>query len=553
MKRKRFRNSGRMKPSLTKHTCCLFASAVLVIGSTLGLPTAYAQEVTPAVEKPAPPVRSEPVAAKISAAEQKIYAALSQPTEMQFIDVPFSDVILSLSDKHGIPICIDTRALDGVGIGSEYRVTFQLAGVPLRTALQLMLRPVDLHWTVRDEILLITTYDEMSGAYKLRTYPVDDLVGEVSPLAVADHDKVDPDALVQAVQACIDLRDRFTVRLSVLKGNLIVYASDQTHFDVQSTLTGLREARHLLATDPQAAFARPIALSARSRGAGYQRIEAELEHKTQLEFIEVSLSDVFLHLAERHKIPILLDDRALDGVGISSDTPITQSLKGLSLRATLNLMLKELELTWVIEDGVLVITTIEEAESQWLPVGYVVRDLADLAGSTVQDYDRLIETVTSTAAPETWSENSQFDGVVFEAADLMIFTQSPAGQREIAGLFASLRQSPALRQWSIETYTADWEAYRTTPTLQRFYFAPLEATMPTWGNIEPEQVRTFVQRAFSEDDLEQRSFHFGEECFSMFMTPAETLDLLRKFDQAKISISHSDPFLPGGFHGGGFF
>ena len=56
-----------------------------------------------------------------------------------------------------------------------------------------------------------------------------------------------------------------------------------------------------------------------------------------------------------------MDRRALDDAGIPSDTPITRSIKGVTLRSALNLWLDELDLTYVVQNGVLKITTKAEA------------------------------------------------------------------------------------------------------------------------------------------------------------------------------------------------
>ena len=57
------------------------------------------------------------------------------------------------------------------------------------------------------------------------------------------------------------------------------------------------------------------------------------------------LSEVVAYLSEYHNIPITLDRRALDDVGVGSDTPVSLCLTGVSLRAGLRLMLKSIDPT----------------------------------------------------------------------------------------------------------------------------------------------------------------------------------------------------------------
>ena len=112
-----------------------------------------------------------------------------------------------------------------------------------------------------------------------------------------------------------------------------------------------------------------------SRGTAEKRIANALKDPTTLEFIEAPLQDVIDYLKELHDIEIQIDQGALEDVGIGSDTPITRNLKGISLRSALRLMLRDLDLTYVIQDEVLLITTPEEAETQLATKVYPVADL----------------------------------------------------------------------------------------------------------------------------------------------------------------------------------
>jgi len=91
-------------------------------------------------------------------------------------------------------------------------------------------------------------------------------------------------------------------------------------------------------------------------------IRAALEQKTDIKYIEKPFSGVFDDLQQRHAINIQLDLRALDDANIPRDTPVSKSIKGVTLRSALNLLLDDLDLTYVIQNGVLKITTETEAQ-----------------------------------------------------------------------------------------------------------------------------------------------------------------------------------------------
>ncbi|HEY2413623.1 MAG TPA: VWA domain-containing protein, partial [Pirellulaceae bacterium] len=111
------------------------------------------------------------------------------------------------------------------------------------------------------------------------------------------------------------------------------------------------------------------------QGGAEQRIYTELGKNTTIDVVEMPLKDVVLYLTETHNIPIVLSLKKLEEASVSADTPVTKSLRSITLRSALRLILKELELTYVVRDEVLQITTPEDAESQLITKVYPVGDL----------------------------------------------------------------------------------------------------------------------------------------------------------------------------------
>jgi ferric-dicitrate binding protein FerR (iron transport regulator) len=98
------------------------------------------------------------------------------------------------------------------------------------------------------------------------------------------------------------------------------------------------------------------------QGDARRKIEEALNSPTQLEFVETPLQDVIEYLKDYHRIEIQIHRKALHDVGLDPSTnPITANLKGISLRSALRLILRERDLTYVIQSDVLLITTPEEA------------------------------------------------------------------------------------------------------------------------------------------------------------------------------------------------
>jgi hypothetical protein len=158
---------------------------------------------------------------------------------------------------------------------------------------------------------------------------------------------------------------------------------------------------------------RPAAEQPLPAGGNEVLIEQALATPTQMEFTDQPLTDVLDYLADYHSqkvghpFQIKLDNKALTDAGIAKDTPVTTNLKGISLRSALNLMLRDLNLTWTIKDEVLLITTPEEAENNLTTKVLDVADLVvcrDSKGKLWNDYDSLIDMIKSTVMPTTWDD-----------------------------------------------------------------------------------------------------------------------------------------------------
>lgn len=113
---------------------------------------------------------------KNSPQEQRIVSALSERTDLEFTDVPLSDVIEFLRDYHQIPIWIDQTALQDEGIDTSLPITISLSGISLRSGLRLLLEPQGLTYIIEDEVMKITTQALADEALSTRVYPVADLV-----------------------------------------------------------------------------------------------------------------------------------------------------------------------------------------------------------------------------------------------------------------------------------------------------------------------------------------------------------------------------------------
>ena len=117
-----------------------------------------------------------------------------------------------------------------------------------------------------------------------------------------------------------------------------------------------------------------------STGEAEQRIEEALRSQLRapLEFVETPLNAIMEIISEEYGIQIVLDNSALDALAISPDTEVTVNLRSISLRSALELMLKSPateDLTYIIDNEVLLITSQDEADARLTVKVYPVADL----------------------------------------------------------------------------------------------------------------------------------------------------------------------------------
>lgn len=108
-----------------------------------------------------------------------------------------------------------------------------------------------------------------------------------------------------------------------------------------------------------------------------ERIRKALKDETSLTIIDQTLTDALKIVEDIHGIKIIQLTKVLQNDGVNTDKLINHRLSGISLRSALNIILSEFEppLTYVIEDEVMKITTVTDAEEKLSTRVYPVGDL----------------------------------------------------------------------------------------------------------------------------------------------------------------------------------
>ncbi len=169
-----------------------------------------------------------------------------------------------------------------------------------------------------------------------------------------------------------------------------------------------------------------------------EKIEKALDQPTSFEFDNDSLEGVVSYLSQLHGIPIMLDRRALSDEGLGPETPVTYGVKNIKLRSALNLMLRDLDLTYAVHDEVLEITTAAAAQERLDTKVYTV---TELVGNCPKKLHALADVFTTCVAPDSWTSvggEGTIKSLVLNDKSVWVISQTYEVHREIAALLDKL-------------------------------------------------------------------------------------------------------------------
>lgn len=165
------------------------------------------------------------------------------------------------------------------------------------------------------------------------------------------------------------------------------------------------------------------------------KIREALDEETTLEFIECPLQDICNYISDSHEISVQIDKRALEGIGLDSDVPVTRNLRGVSLRSALNLILDEHELSWVVRHEVLLITTAAAANAKAFVRVHNVADL--IVGDTTDGFAGALEAVLGGQASDDGPPSVR----IVPYQHMLMVRGTEQGHREVAELLLKIRTS----------------------------------------------------------------------------------------------------------------
>lgn len=392
--------------------------------------------------------------------EKRIEEALEKPAECNFHDQPLTDVVAFFEDYAAIKMVIDVKALQEEGIATYTPVTRKLSGLKLRSLLNLILRPLTLAAIFRDDVLLVTTLTKAHEHLLTRTYPVSDLC------RVPRSNDLDFQSLMMLLEQETSGPWQNTngegggIAELDSTGSLSIRQTYQIHREILELLRSLRAAQksnllhasksELQKWDEQRAAAAATLLKRSTTSIEFvdvigttqsdaeRFIEKALDKSVNISFQNTPLTEVVALFAKQLSINAVLDHEALTEEGIAADTPVTFQLTQITGRSALELLLRPIQLSAVIDNEVLLVTTASREKEKFVSHTYPV---SDLIGPNEDFQSLMMMLETSTSGP--WMNRDGEGGTMAElqTAGSLVVRQTLAGQRQVLNLLRQQREA----------------------------------------------------------------------------------------------------------------
>jgi hypothetical protein len=330
----------------------------------------------------------------------------------------FADVVFA---KTGLKVEIDEVGIAAgrgkAGKSRDIQVLVPGGEFELHDLLQMVVMPAEIYPDHRGATIVLTTPENAAELTRLRTI--------VYPLPLDPGIGLDESAWRQIVAGNVD------GHVHDVPGAIIVVA------------TPLEQRRARLVIDTvqnlDSASREPVAIPPLPPSPVEEQLFAALETTAQpLDVVEMPLRDVVRMIVENNGVSIVLLANKVEEASVSLNTPITKSLRDVSLRALLRLVLKDLELTFVVRNQAIVITTPEDAERRVSTVAYPVHDLV-IIPPDFPDFDPLADLVRAAIRPDSWGDGNGGtpDGV---GDGWLLVENSDHVQTDVSRLLEALQQ-----------------------------------------------------------------------------------------------------------------
>jgi type II secretory pathway component GspD/PulD (secretin) len=458
---------------------------------------------------------------------------LRQPATITFTEASLNEVAQWLQSQTGLNVTLDQRSLAEVDVDENSPVSDKLRDQPIYLLLD-RLAQQRIGWRLDGGVLRLYGLGDSSMLHNLQ-YNVGDLLDQ----------KFQPEDLEEVILRVVEAGSGWAGQDDVAEGDLIflgdvlfIRQDARTHRRIAGLLAALREpARRGLVDDP----------------AENAAIRQALGRQISVQFKAKPLAAVVAELAEKAGVDLRLDVSALGSSKVTERTPVTFELNEQSLQTTLDLLLGQIGLSWILRDGVLWMTPHDASDRFLKTAVFDVRDICPNAPASDALSDALKQQVDS----RSWADKDGAGQIVFAKPGVMVVRQSELRLDAVEELLGNYRVALKNSKRRIS------EDQDPEVVVTKYYRLPAEVAAEmekvltelvapeSWkSDIRPEAVGT-IRKVRSWSEISETK---GAEAI---LIPQATLIVTQKrkvheevakfMDNVKQGTGQ-----PGGFGGGGF-
>lgn len=356
---------------------------------------------------------------------EAIEQAFVRPQRYDFANESLEKVLESLADRSGVTFVLDRKTiLNEEKEPNEHTIIRAVnRGDPLGVAFTNICNSTGLAWTVHNEVVLVTTKTAARDYQDVRVYAT------VRPLQGAEMNSLIDEIIKKVAPGSWNENGGPAGMATLSQAELVVLQNYENHRKLTQEFAQILR--------PVAVRPRPKVKTAPIKAGDPAAIARALAEPTICDFDEAPLSDVAESLSARHKIPIKLDEKAINDAQVATFVPMTLRVQGIKLSSALSLLLDPYTLAIVPDQGGLLITSKRAADAKLIKAVYSVQDLA-VGGR----FDRLLEVLVRNIHPASWSDVGGPASILPDANQgVLTINQTFAAHIEIEQLLADLRSA----------------------------------------------------------------------------------------------------------------
>jgi hypothetical protein len=343
-------------------------------------------------------------------------------------------MVSTLARVENVNICIDEKSLTDAGIQARDVGPLDISDVTLRSALHVLLAPHGLAYVKRSDAIVVTNRDEADGDDSWVIQPVHEVMQ-------IDAEWPDYDALIELISMVSPQtwsEGTGPAPLTPAWGCLIFKQTSEARREIGNLVDALKRIKNRDVENLDAIrVGSPVDLKFA------ERMNKTLDESVDLSLDDVSLTDFVELLRHRFKLPIRLDERALDDASIRlADSRVSLKLRQIPLRDFISVALAPFELTTYLEFEQVWLSTLDTGETK---THFEVYPASDFLSAEDKQVDRttrsLLEPLTRYLLPKTWAgQGGPCSASCYLPLRCLVVSQTEHGHAEVAKYLQTLRE-----------------------------------------------------------------------------------------------------------------